>query len=493
MSIINGIKSLFGFSGRKLKSVAVENNYPPNYIPYDEQKARSQPAGVMMPAFLPYYDDQTGETPEMRFQYRKMLADPNIKAPLLAKIFGVGALDMQIHPYRKGKDPRAQEQAEFMRWTLTERLEGGIPGMAWDVFIGGLVDGHSVLEKVFEPPSNEGEWGGKIQLTHLKPKDVNNDLVLVLDEYRSVKSILGLRYNGGLTFDASDFLIYSHLPVYGQVTGMSDLRAAYGRYWVLDTVVKLRAWGAEKRAFPVVAGEYPDVTKKAALEQMLAKVKSQNWLSVPAGAKLQVLELDGAAYDYFATFIKDLREEIVMSISLAVLNSMQGGEGVQRGSSDVHQDTSDLGKWFLSVSLANLLNSRGQGLIKDVIDRNYANVYGYPKATFGGVDGEKHKARTELAKSLNEMGLNLSKNQLYEETAFNIPEDPTDILPGKAAAAAPGAGAGGPGGGPPGLMEEENGRAREDTERLAGAGGPATAPFRGFAESSWGYRFGSLD
>jgi hypothetical protein len=437
MSILNRIKDWWSGKSTPVRPGHANDPYEPENFPSTSEKARAGPMGVYLPAFLPYFDDQTGETPEMRRQYRYMLTDPNVAAPLCNKIFGVGSLDLRVQPYRRKKagrhakpTPASQEHAEFTEWTLKHCMEGGIPSLAWNMLSGGLIDGFSILEKVWQPPSNRGDWGGKLRLTALKPKDVDNDLVLVLDQFRNIHSLLGVRYNGGLTFDVRDFIIYSHLPLFGAPTGTSLFRWVYGRYWMLDTVTKLRAMGAEKRALPTITGEYPDFSKKAQVDAALALLKSQNFLSVPQGVKLQILEMVGAAGGYFESFAKDLREEIVIGITGAVLQQMQGGQGVQRGSSEVHEDTSDLGKWFLRSGVMSRLNSHESGLIPDLIDRNYPQCDGYPMATFSAIDYEAIGAHANIVNTIAQaFQLKVSKEWLHE--TFNIepanPDDPDDV------------------------------------------------------------------
>src|SRR5262245_27092238 len=56
-----------------------------------KEKAAAGPRNVIQPVFMPYFRDGTAETPQMRAAYRRMLADPNVKAALVGKIFGVAA------------------------------------------------------------------------------------------------------------------------------------------------------------------------------------------------------------------------------------------------------------------------------------------------------------------------------------------------------------------------------------------------------------------
>jgi len=182
---------------------------------------------MRIPLFLPYWDQQqsVGETELMRLAYRRMLADPHVKSALLGKIFAVMGEEINIRPHNK-VNVRDQLIASFNEWNIKERLKGGFAGLVWSVLIGGLLDGYSVCEKVWDV-EEEGAWKGKEVLTDLKPKDVNQDLVVEVDEYRNILYLKGLRFNSGQEFNPDDFVVFTYLPLYGTPTGMSDMRACY--------------------------------------------------------------------------------------------------------------------------------------------------------------------------------------------------------------------------------------------------------------------------
>lgn len=371
--------------------------------PLDVEKLKT---AVPIPAFLPYFDEQqtAGETLAMRFAYRFMLADPFVKSALLGKLLSVMSTELQVRPPKKFKnDPRHQMIAEFVEWNLTDGLAGGVPSLCWAILSGGCIDGLSVSEKVWDV-EDTGQWRGKRVLSDLKPKDVNQDLVVNIDEFKNITSIRGLRYNGGEEFDVHDFVIYAHLPLFGNPTGMSDFRAAYGAYWIRDTVKKLRGMGAERYAFPTVIGEYPEASKKQALDLALSKMRSQTWATVPAGVKITVLDLAGSGPDKLQNLDRDLREEIVTGIQGSIAQTMMGGENQQRGNSETQETKGNLFGWHLSAAVVHLLNARKNGLIRDLVDRNFADVQEYPKAIFGGVDEGEAKESLDIDKGLKEMG-----------------------------------------------------------------------------------------
>lgn len=407
--------------------------------PYDE-KIKSGPWVSRFPLFLPFFDEQQSvyETAAMRAAYRKMLSDPNVKSPLLNQILSAAASKINVMPYRK-RNPDDQEQARFVGWALRNRLVGGIPGAMWSIFSGGLLDGFSVCEKVWGV-HEEGEYENYTVLRKLKPKDVDNDLVLTVDQYRNVTGYMGIRYNAGEIYPPHYFLRYEHFPLFGNPTGMSALRAVYSRYWMLDTVIKIRALGAEKRALPIIVGEYTDQSKQRTLENILASVKSRNWLSIPASVRIKALDIAGSSEDYFKSFVADLREEIVLGIQGATLQSMAGRVGQLRGDSDVHKATADVWKWWLVVMFVSLLNDPEDGLIREMVGYNYGPVPGYPYATSEEKDEKALTNSLQIDRNLKDLGFVQSKEDLedrYDRQAMEY--HPLGFMPGgyTAAGAAP--------------------------------------------------------
>ena len=401
---------------------------PPVPEPADRtrEKVAADQRGVIRPQFLPYLSDVTGETAAHRKAYRQMIADPNIKPALLGKSLAVAALEATFSPASE-QDAEAQRHAAFAAWQYTERIAGGIPELAWNILANGLVDGYSVNEPVWEMEVG-GDWHAKHVLDELKPKVVDDDVVLLTDEFRNVVGVQGVRYNTGQVWHPSQFVLWRNPGLYGTPTGMSDLRAAYGRYWVLDTATKLRAIGAEKRAFPLLVGHYKDAGDQAGIAAALALVKSSNYMAAPDSARIEAIDIAGTGESYFRDLIKDLREEIIISIQGSMLQMMQGGEGVQRGASSVHKDTADLFKWWLQQALVTVFNRHKGGLIRMVIDPNFANVSRYPKASFGGIDEAELKESLMIDQGLGQLGWQLSRADLARRYGRVWAADENDVV-----------------------------------------------------------------
>lgn len=398
-----------------------------------QERVRSGPAGVVLPWFLPYFDDQqtVSENTAMRLAYRKMLNSPVVKSALLGKILAATSLDLKVIP-RDRRDKQQAADAELVRWNLEDSLEGGVPGLIWSVLSGALIDGYSVSEKIWDR-EGKGEHKGAYYLRAVKPKDTGQDVILQTDEFRNVVGILGLRYNPGISYHPSNFLIYRHLPLWDLATGMSDLRGVYQSWWMRDTVWKLRAMALEKRSLPVIVGEWNTAQERPAVDSALMMVKSQNWISVPKDTKVTALNIAGGSDEMFARAIQQLDEDIFLGIAGATLQARQGDVNNARGSSAEHRNTADLFISHLTEAISQLFNDARRGLVRDILDLNRV-VDVYPKVTLSAVDEKDMVSRLAIYTGLWEMGLETSRHAMYDEFGVEPPdpEDPDDSLGGKA-------------------------------------------------------------
>jgi hypothetical protein len=391
----------------------------------DNEKIKSL---VSMPVILPFIDmmQSADETPAMRIAYRQMLRSPIVKAAFLQGIFSTGSLMPEVHPVSK-TNKRDVDIADAFKWQLTRRLDGGIHDMVWNILLHGCVDGLSVNEKIWTV-HKEGRYKNKEVLSHLKPKDVDQDLYIWVDEYRNDISVQGLRYNSGERWDPREFVIYRHMPLFGNPGGMSDFRSTYSDFWALDSVEKLRAMGAEKRAFPLIAAEYPATSTQDKLQKALGQMRFSNWLAVPRDTKIQVLNLAGTSDEYFTNFRRDKVENIFLGIQFAFLQSITGGKGQNRGSSEVAKDTAALKVWWLSKKLENIFNSEENGLVKEFVNRNYKGVTDYPLVTLSQRDPEILAKIVKIYKDLWEMGWNLDIEHMEEIIGVPYCQDKKNTL-----------------------------------------------------------------
>jgi hypothetical protein len=179
----------------------------------------------------------------------------------------------------------------------------------------------------------------------------------------------------------------------------------------------------------VVYGEYPTGGQyQGLLENALAKIRYQNWITVPMGVKLQVLDTAGSAADVLATLCRDLREEISMSLQGAILSHMTGG-GAQRGDSSVHSTRSNLFAWFLASLLSNqVFNNRKNGLVRKIVEPNFRNIEELPILAVTGIDEKELSESLSIDSGLQGLGWKLGIDEMEDRYGRTYCEQTDNIL-----------------------------------------------------------------
>lgn len=366
-----------------------------------------------------------GETWEMRRAYREMaMREPAVKASLLTKCIAVASLDLQVMPCNK-RSPQDREVARWVDHAITTS-DGGAPGLIMTVLLTSLIDGFSLTEPVWdEVDSMADTYAGFWTLKQAKGKDTEY-IRFRLDQYRNIEAVQAMNAGqGGRPFDPRDFIIFSHLSFFCNPFGMSDLRAAFRAANLIEAAIKLRAILLENFSGPFLVATAKDPTVQARMKVVLANARSRGWIVIPDGATVEVINLATSAPDQFQASIKDLREEIVTAIQGAYLQLLEGGIANGRGNTEVHKGIAELFQWWLAAEVCNRLN---KDLIPDLVRPNFGRRVGLPTLQLGGIDPAAVTAALQRFVLLQQMGLPLSRDQVYEEGNAEPPRDQKDTL-----------------------------------------------------------------
>lgn len=370
-------------------------------------------------------DNISGETWEMRLAYRRMcLKEPSVKASLLTKCLAVAQLDLQSRP-ADPTDARSRESARWVKWSMTHS-KGGVPALIWNMLFAASVDGFSVTEKVLDTvPTTSPKYGGFWTLKQGKGKDTNG-IRFRLDTFKNIVGVQSMTAaQGGANFDPADFLIFTHLKVFENPFGLSDLRAANRAVNLIESAIKLRAILLENFSGPYIIGKAADSGTRQKMMQTLKTARARGWIVVPEGAELEVLNLATSAPDQFQNTIEDLRREVVTAIQGAYLQLLEGGISDGRGNTQVHKGIAELFQWWLATQVAAVFND---SLVPDLIHPNYGDSVGMPVITLGGVNDAVVLQALQRFKAGQDLGLTLSKSQAMEVGGFESPEDADDAL-----------------------------------------------------------------
>lgn len=366
-----------------------------------------------------------GETWEMRRAYRNMaLREPSVKSALLSKCLAVSQLKPVVMPASKRR-PLDREAARWCDYSVSQSA-GGWSELIQNILFPGLVDGFSVNEKVFD----------KLPLTHpdyplfwtfkaAKNKD-SRGVRFRLDEFRNVTAVQSMTgAQGGMMIDPGEFILFTHLKVFQNPFGVSDLRAANRAANLIENAIKLRSILLENFSGPFLVAKAGEPAARAKFRTILGQARARGWIVIPDTSELEVINLATSAPDQFQQTIKDLREEIVMAIQGAYLQLLEGGISDGRGNTEVHKGIAQLFQTWLAACVCQVIRHQ---LFGDLVRHNYGETVGLPLLQLGGVDSDTVSKALDKFKKGQELGLNLSKEQVYDESQLEIPETPEDTL-----------------------------------------------------------------
>ena len=326
--------------------------------------------------------------------FRKMQADPQVRACLSTKKFAVLSRGWEVHAASESLVDK--EVADFVRTQFGE-MRGSLLDNLYDV-LDALALGVSLLEINYRL-IGAGPYAGRVGLVSLKSKDPE-DFVIETDGFLN---ITGLRGSAGAAYDPDKFIIYSYMPAYENPMGTSDLRAAY-RPWFMK--VQLLQWWAkylEKFGMPTVMGSY-DAGKGYGTDQqrellsIVAQVHNESAVVLPSDMSLGLLETQRAQGADFNELVGYLDRAIAKSILGQTLTSDSTGGGSTYALGQVHMDVL---RFFLNKLQRDLEQDVvGEQIIKRLVGYNYPAGTACPTFSLGNINDGQLAAAGTLIKDL---------------------------------------------------------------------------------------------
>jgi hypothetical protein len=445
--------------------------------------------------FLPYQDSTTKDTPEIRAAMRLMRRDGYVKAAFEPQILTVASEDWQVQASEAG-NAESEEQAEFCKRVIEEHVADGMVAVTRAILAPLGSDGHSLAEPVWGY-CRKGRNAGKIVLEKFAARDTDQgtgNVRLQGDRFGNVTGVQALRVEGQPVYPIEDFVFTRYMTVFDEPLGEAAYRAAYGPYWMRDTVRKLRIIHCEKKMAGMLVGTYTDDDDKPALDERLKAAKTATWMSVPEGVRVEAVQLSTASEPDYRSFEESLRDEIVTAIAFATLQIIQGNVPDARGDSKTQKSMYDLGPWLLMTLVSEAVNKQ---LFPKLVDYNYPYPAGgaYPKLTFGAASNQELLELIQVVEGAQAIGFqNLSKKHYAKALSLQLadPNDHEDTLsPGGAMGGAMGGLGGGfpPGGGFPGGGLDDGtggvGAGLPPFDPMGGAGGMGAEGFSEWDSFAW--------
>lgn len=371
-----------------------------------------------------FSDNWTGENPTMRLAYRKALAEPTVKAALLEKIISVCRLTPQLTPANK-RNRRDHDIAAFCHHAIT-KSRGGMAAVLWGICSGGLIDGWSLGEKVFQI-EERGQYRGMRTLYMVKAKDTRY-LQVEIDPFRNILGYYSVRGNQARRFAPDNYIHFSYLSLFESPTGMSDLRASFRAIEFLPAVILMRTIFLEKFCGPFLKGTLSNTALREKMGEQLAQGRAKGYIVLDKGSDIEVLDLATRGTSDFQAAIEHLEREAVTGIAGAYLHMMTGSTPDARGNSEVQQGTVDSFVWWLAELASQAIQTY---LIPDLVDPNFGSQTDLPNFSLQAVDPAAIQADLGIDKILNEMGVDLDIDDIYDRSRRSPPRDPASTLKGR--------------------------------------------------------------
>jgi hypothetical protein len=458
--------------------------------------------------------DSTNETWEMRRDYSEMTADESVDSATEAVLSDISSQTIQVLPNPADDPTRGQAVKDFVHHATTQLgsgdlsslQTGGVPGLVDAIARHAFVHKRSACQIVLnDHRETQGRWAGKQFVRCVKPK-APESYDLDLDEMLNVRGIVnrGPDAKALPLLPLAGWILYVNRAMYGRPEGRSLYRAAH-RYWL----AKHRAfqlWGecSDKLTGGLLIGKGASPQNSERFFQILCEARGSGVIVLEEPGWEVILEnLEQGAGAVIERFIRYCDEAIFRAIRGAHLQQLEGQVKDGRGDTKVAESQSDKPTWQhlyrISETITRYFNTY-------LVRHNFAPGTPVPITVLGDIDPGDTMSRLRIAAVMrNELGMELSNEQLYRTSPFGPPsKEPGDVnkAPAPPAAVRPQAqeaipggplGAyseaagtvhtfcGGPGSGRPGPCPEPtagHSRHRPDLPRHAGTGRelPAAPP-----------------
>lgn len=369
-------------------------------------------------------DNLTQEDWKKRDAYRSlMLKEPAVATPFWLRLSSLMTLQPKMLP-ADPDNPRSVSLANFVKYAIG-CVDGGWPFLLGSIGAGGLLDGFSVCELVFDFPER-GPWKGKRWvLREAAPLD-GRFLRFDVDHFKRVRGVRGLKANAGKVFDADRFAIYSHQQLFNNPFGISQFRSAYRAAVMLESAIKLRIILLQNYSGPFLAFKSGAQTTREQAMRIVAHARSLGYIVCDPADEIQVLNMAAGTDAQFQSCLDDLRKEMYTAIAGASLPFMEGRSGAEVGNSEVQKSVTQALDSLFAVGVATTINRHIiPSLVRANIDDDSLD---FPTLQLGDQSPKETKAAGDNFEQAKRIGVPLSKKQIQRTLGLEEPSGPDDEL-----------------------------------------------------------------
>lgn len=395
--------------GQQLETATYESPYYP-----DSQLAPYNPDSLVGEKGLEIFDS--------------MESDDQVRASFMLKKLMITSRNWDIEPIDDSS--QAKEQADFIYYSFTD----GFDGVFKDFFHGmlsALQYGFSINEKTYKV-FKDGQYKDKIGIKSLKSRPPHS-FKFHIDEFGNLTYLLQHQPKGDAKLDYNKFVIFSYDMKFGNFYGRSDFKSAYRSWFSKDIIIRFWNMYLERNGMPITIGKYkPGLSSKEKLnfKNILRKFTANTVMTIPKDLEVEFLEAKNGAIKY-ETAIDKHNTMIARSF---LIPELIGFTDHKSGSQSLGKEQFDLFYKILEDIQKNLEDLINEGLVKELINYNFANVTEYPKFRFSPIDTRTKDNLYKIWYDAVKIGavLTTKDDEAYLRNEIGLPErkdDSENIMP----------------------------------------------------------------
>jgi len=260
--------------------------------------------------------------------YREMMHDDQVKACLEFKKILIAGRTWEIK--EKADDPKSKEIAEFVthclqRMDFAQAIEGSLTALEF---------GYSLGEIVWERKEYEGKQiVGIKKIAHRDPET----LTLAYDDHGNFTGVLQRNNINGrdIPVTPDKLWLYSHNARFGNIYGVSDLRAAYRSWWAKKFIINFWNVFLERMGAPMMMMKYPQGAGEdlqRTLVDILTNLSSKTEVLVPEGVEVDLIEATRSGTATYEEALNWHDKAISRALLMVALLGTGGEESKTQGS-----------------------------------------------------------------------------------------------------------------------------------------------------------------
>lgn len=262
--------------------------------------------------------------------YKEMLKDAQIKAGFSLIKFAALSREWELIWPKDSTKATIKERKEINEFIQSnfENMDEGLEG-ALSTVLTSIVFGFSVTEKVFDVIP-DGKFKNLIALKRLKGLDPET-IEFVVDSFGNLEKVLQSTSTDDekIALNISNLIIYNTDAEFGNIYGVSRLRAVYKNWFIKDILIKFWNIALERFGIPILVGTVPTSQDFQKMQGILDGLKFKSSITKNPGWEIEALEtgIGRSSGGDFATAIKYHDEQILTGLLIppTVLTSAEGG------------------------------------------------------------------------------------------------------------------------------------------------------------------------